>query len=413
MQNFKDKEHFCILPFSHLYFFSDGNAYPCPMLAGRDKFKLGKSSDEIEKLWNSDVLKKMRIKMINNEKIIECHNKCNLNINSCKNHLGKEAIDKNIQAVLNTQQDGTTPLNFSIWNVYESNKCNFACTYCNGDYSNRHLNGLEIKNSFKNSNEMVSFYEKHIEVAQEVWFASGEPALLEGTYILLDKLLEKNKNVKLRFISNLSATEYKGRKIYELLKRFDNVTIFGSWDLDGEKGEYIRYGNSNEKTLKTIDHIHSLNLKFYLQPVISIFNIYYFYDFHKRMVSRGVLNKDSVRYYLLVGPDHYRFSILPNKIKTLITPVLDEYANWVGISNDYDIYPNREQPSTYIKKINHLMNTGEGGHLEYSKENNYRRLKEFFTITQNLDIKRYGYFKFMSLYSEMYPETWLDYDNYQ
>jgi hypothetical protein len=116
---------------------------------------------------------------------------------------------------------------------------------------------------------------------------------------------------------------------------------------------------------------------------------------------------------LLVGPDHYRFSILPNKIKTLITPVLDEYANWVGVSNDYDIYPNREQPSTYIKKINHLMNTGEGGHLEYSKENNYRRLKEFFTITQNLDIKRYGYFKFMSLYSEMYPETWLDYDNYQ
>lgn len=412
MHNYKDKEHFCILPFSHLYFFSDGNAYPCPMLASREKFKLGKSSEEIEKLWNSEILKNMRVKMLKNEKIIECHNKCNVNINSCKNHLGKEAIAKNIDTVLKTAPDGTAPLNFSIWNIFESNKCNFACTYCNGNYSNRHLQGLQIKNSFKNSDDMVSFYENHATDAQEVWFASGEPSILEGTYRILDSLLQKNPDVKLRFISNLSTIEYKGRKIYELLKKFNDVTIFGSWDLDGEKGEYIRYGNKNETVLRTIDHIHKLNLKFYLQPVLSIFNIYYFYDFHKRMVSQGVLNKDNVRYYLLVGPDHYRFSILPTKIKKIITPVLDEYANWIGVSPDYDSYPNREQPSTYIKKINHLMNTGEGGHLGYSRENNFKRLQEFFKTTQQLDIKRYGYFKFMSLYSELEPEAWLNYDNY-
>lgn len=410
--NFKDTPHFCAVPWTHIYYFSDGYAYPCPMLAGKEKFRLGKNTDSVESLWNSQVMKDMRLKMLNGKMIIECHNKCNVNINSCKKHLGQEAIDRNLSKLNLTLEDGSFPVNFNIWNIMDSNRCNLACNYCNGDYSNRHLNGGLIKKSFSVEHAMLDVYKNYTHMVEEVWFAGGEPVLLESTYSLLEMLRVKKETVRIRFITNLMFTEFRDKKIYEILKQFKDVIIFGSWDMDGQIGEYIRYGNDSEKIIKNIEYIRSLGHKLVLQPVMSIFNIFHFADFHKRMYSRGVLNKDNIRYYVLSGPDYFRFSILPSFVKKMVNDNLIEYSKWLGESDDYDIFPNREQPSQYVKKMAHLLNTGIGGHTAYSKENNYSRLKKFFTETQKLDQKRYGYFKFLSLYKQLEPEKWLDYDIY-
>jgi len=410
--NFKDTPNFCAVPWTHVYYFSDGYAYPCPMLAGKEKFRLGKNTDTIEDLWNSSVMKDMRLKMLDGKIIIECHNKCTANINSCKKHLGEEAIERNINKIEQTHADGSIPLNFNIWNIMDSNRCNLACSYCNGDYSNRHLNGGLVRKSFNIKQDMIDVYKSQVDKVEEVWFAGGEPVILDSTYDLLNLLKIKKDTVRIRFISNLMHTQFKDRKVYEILKEFSDVIIFGSWDLDGQIGEYIRFGNDSEKIIKNIDYIRSLGHKLVLQPVMSIFNIFHFYDFHKRMFERGILDKDNIRYYVLSGPDYYRFSILPNYIKHRLTDNLNEYSNWIGESSDYDIFPNREQPSSYIKKMIHLLNTGVGGHTGYSRENNYNRLKKFFAETQKLDQKRYGYFKFLSLYKEFEPEKWLVYDNF-
>jgi MoaA/NifB/PqqE/SkfB family radical SAM enzyme len=382
------------------------------MLAGKEKFRLGKNSDSMEELWNSDVMKNMRLKMLDNKIIIECHKKCNVSINSCKKHLGQEAIDRNKEKFILTKEDGSFPYNFNIWNIMDSNKCNLACNYCNGDYSSRHLNGDVIRKSFNSDKNLIDIYKQHADVVEEVWFAGGEPVLLNSTYELLELLEHRKESVRIRFISNLMATEYKGKKIYEILKKFKDVIIFGSWDLDGQIGEYIRFGNNSERIIKNINYINSLGHKFILQPVMSIFNIYHFSDFHKRMYDLGVLKKDNIRYYVLSGPDYFRFSILPSFVKDKTTQKLQEYINWIGESTEYNIFPNREQPAKYIQKIITLMNTGNGGHTEFSKDNNYARLRKFFTETQKLDVKRYGYFKFLSLYKELTPDKWLDYDIY-
>lgn len=410
--NFKDTPHFCAVPWTHIYYFSDGYAYPCPMLAGKEKFRLGKNTDFIESLWNSEVMKKMRLKMLDNKIIIECHNKCNSNINSCKRHLGEEAIKRNLDKFSLTKEDGSFPLNFNIWNIMDSNRCNLACTYCNGDYSNRHLNGGLVKKSFLLDQNMIDLYKDHVDKVEEVWFAGGEPVILESTYTLLELLKIKKSSVRIRFISNLMFTEFKERKIYEILKQFDDVIIFGSWDMDGQIGEYIRYGNDSKKIIKNIEYIRSLGHKLVLQPVMSIFNIFYFSDFHKRMYNKGILDKDNIRYYVLSGPDYFRYSILPSYTRQTVTNILNEYSNWLGVSDNFDIFPNREQPSTYIKKMVLQLNTGIGGHTGYSRDNNFARLKKFFTETQKLDQKRYGYFKFLSLYKEFEPSKWLNYDTY-
>lgn len=399
-----NSRNFCILPWSHLYFFTDGNVYPCPKLAGDDKFILGKNSDCIESLWNSDVLKSMRVRMMQNKSIPRCDEQCNDNISSCKKHIGLDLLDFVKSNIIGTQADGTSrKITLLGANIIDSNKCNLKCVYCHKGYSALHNNGTILKGLGENT----ELYTTYFDGLKEIWLAGGEPVLHDMTYEILERLLKANKlDIRLRVISNLSHTSYKHKDFYKLLSNFKNAIVFGSWDMDGKLGEYIRENSCSETIKNTIRYINSFNIKFYLQPVISIFNIMHLYDFHLRLYSESLIKKDSIRYYPLMSPEYYRISILPDDIKLKITERLYEYIDWLNIK-DPDLYANNERPDKYVNRIIKLMNSGEGGHSDFSPEQNFKYLKEFFKITQEKDTKKYGYFKFLNLYKEYNPNKWV------
>lgn len=401
--DYKSK-HFCILPWSHLYFFTDGNAYPCPKLAGDKKFILGKNTDKIEDLWNSDGLKTMRMRMLQNKNIPECDFHCNENLSSCKKHVGLDLLEYVKSNVIKTRVDGTAPeITLLGANIIDSNLCNLKCIYCHKNYSSRHFDGTVLRGVEGNS----ELYTKYFDNLKEVWLAGGEPVIQDKTYEILNRLKNSNKEIRIRVITNLSFREYKGNDFYKLLSNFKNAIVYGSWDMDGAVGEYIREGSNSLIIKENIKYINSLNIKFYLQPVISIFNVMYIFDFHRRLFNEGILRKNNVRYYPLTEPDYYRISILPDDVKLSVTEDLYNYADWLDLTECTDLSANHELPSEYIKKIIKLMNTGEGGHTEFSPEKNYKRLKEFFNITNKKDIQTYGYFKFLSLYKDFNPNSWL------
>lgn len=399
-----NSKHFCILPWSHLYFFTDGNVYPCPKLAGDKKFILGKNTDKIEELWNSEGLKTMRMRMLQNKDIPECDFHCNNNLSSCKKHVGLDLLEYVKSNIIKTRADGTAPeITLLGANIIDSNLCNLKCVYCHKNYSSRHFDGTVLKGVESDS----ELYTKYFDNLKEIWLAGGEPVIQDKTYEILNKLKNINTDIRIRVISNLSFREYKGCDFYKLLSNFKNATVYGSWDMDGAIGEYIREGSNSITIKENIKYINSLNIKFYLQPVISIFNVMYFFDFHKRLFNEGVLKKDNVRYYPLTEPDYYRISILPDEIKLIVTEDLYNYAEWLDSPECRDLSANHEPPSQYIKKIIKLMNTGKGGHTDFSPEKNYKRLKEFINITNKKDIDKYGYFKFLSLYKDFNPSSWI------
>lgn len=400
-----NSKNFCILPWSHLYFFTDGNAYPCPKLAGDKNFILGKNNDSISSLWNSDVLKSMRVKMMQNKPISECDLHCNNNLSSCKKHIGLDLIDFVKSNIIKTLADGTAQKITLIGaNVIDSNLCNYKCVYCHKNYSSRHFDGTVLKGA----NNETEFYSLHFNNLKEIWLAGGEPVLHDMSFKILNRLLEeKRTDIRLRVITNLSHITYKDQDFYKLLANFKNAIVFGSWDMDGQIGEYIREGSDSTKIKDTIRYINSLNIKFYLQPVLSIFNIMYMHEFHLRLFNEGLVKKDNIRYYPLTEPDYYRISILPDEVKLNITKDLFSYINWLNKENILDYYANHEHPGTYINRVIKLMNTGEGGHLEFSPEKNKKRLETFFNITHKKDMKAYGYFKFLSLYKDYNPDKWI------
>jgi sulfatase maturation enzyme AslB (radical SAM superfamily) len=400
-----NSKNFCILPWSHLYFFTDGHAYPCPKLAGDPKFILGKNTDSVESLWNSDVLKTMRMRMLQNKEITECDMHCNKNISSCKAHVGLDLLEYVKSNIIGTLADGTSrTVTLLGANIIESNLCNYKCVYCHKNYSSKHFDGTIMKSIGENT----ELYTKYFDGLKEIWLAGGEPVLHDMSYKILERLIAENKlDTRIRVITNLSCIGLKNKDFYKLLSNFKNAIVYGSWDMDGAIGEYIREGSNSDTIYKTIHHINSQHIKFYLQPVISIFNIFYLFDFHKRLYEKGLIKRDNVRYYPLTDPDYYRISILPDNMKLSITELLYNYIEWLEEEQEPDLYANHERPGSYVNKIIKLMNTGIGGHYNFSPEENRKRLKMFFNITQEKDLEKYGYHKFLSLYKDHSPQNWL------
>lgn len=388
-------ENFCIVPWTHLYYFTDGYVYPCPSVAGDKSLRIGKVTDDPQVLWNSEVLKNLRKKMINNEYIHKCHLECNGCLNSCKKYFGLDLLEQSKQIIENTKEDGSCDYNFIAWNVMESNLCNLKCKYCCYSYSNLHSEDKSVVRVLPDE-DFINLYEKNYDSVKEIWFASGEPVIQKSTYHFLKKLIkDKRFDVRIRFITNLTLTEYKGEKVYDLLAQFSDVIVFGSWDLDGERGEFIRT-NSNSETIKnTIRLINSKGIKFYLQSVISLFNIYYYPDFHKRMYDEGLLKKDNVRYYNLHYPHKYRYSILNTSVKDEIKSKLLDYKEWIAKDMPtLDEFPNRESPLITVDKIIDTLYTGKWGHWEFDEKANKENYLKL--LVENIQNK-----KFMLLFNEL------------
>ena len=388
-----NEPNFCIVPWVHLYYFTDGFVYPCPSLAGDPNMRLGLTTDSPETLWNSEVLKELRKKMVSNKHIEPCFRECNGCLNSCKKYFGLDLIKQAEKSILSTQEDGSADYNFIAWNLIESNLCNLKCKYCSFQYSNLWNDSKELKRGLP-YDKLLELYDKNIEKVEEIWFASGEPVLQKSTYYFLNKLLDTGKkNVRIRFISNLMKTDYMGQNVYDLLKQFQDVIVFGSWDLGGERGEYIRT-NSNSNTIKnTIKMINDKNIPFILQSVMSIFNLYYYPDFHLELYNEGLIKKDNIRYYNLHGPFKYRYSILPDKIKDKIKDKLIDYKKWLGPG--LNPFPNREDPLSVIDKIIETLYTGKWGHWGFSKKENELNYIQFLkdNFLNNKDMKFLKLFK--------------------
>lgn len=406
----KDKENFCSVPFTHLYYFTDGYVYPCPALASNEKYRLGKVTDDPKDIWNCETLKNMRLKMADNKPIKECVLECNASLNSCKKYLGEESNDNASRNLKTLQNDGATDYNFSIWNLIESNKCNLKCTYCNSKYSSSWIH--DEKSVFGNRvseangldyDSIIKLYDSNYDNLEEIWLAGGEPTIQPSTYYFLNKLKQDKKQVRIRYITNLMFNSYKGQNIFDLLSNFNDVKIFGSWDLDGERGEYIRTNSKEDIIKKHIKEINDKKISFYLQSVMSIFNLFYYPDFHKRLYDQGLVKKDNVRYYNLNYPVIFRYSILKEDKKLEIQDKLLEYKNWLICTEDIkDFYANKEHPHDTLDKILESLKAGKWGHWDYDETKNSSLRLELVQRLTKIDLHRFGKIVFTKLFNEIF-----------
>jgi hypothetical protein len=148
--------------------------------------------------------------------------------------------------------------------------------------------------------------------------------------------------------------------MYDLLAKFDRVTVFVSVDGDKPVTEFLRQNSNYENIVNNLKTIISYNkFKIILQPVMSNINILYFPKFHYHMVQLGLLKKDNVRYYVLDSPEHFNIKVLPEALKKEVLAEYEPYMQWLLEQRDADISANNELPVIKVKKMLEYMQTGK------------------------------------------------------
>jgi len=319
---------FCILPFIHFNGYMDGTAKAC--CDSQTPFSdIDLKDKTIEEAFNSEEYKKLRIDMLNGVQNSYCDSCYNLEDNNIKssrqkwNEHHKDKITPIIEKYSKDKFDGTVDTEFVSLDLRPSNICNFKCRTCNDSFSTRwqeekedfyktnmgklafgteKLYGLNKIDFQLNEDSMVN-----IEV---LYFAGGEPFVLEEHFNLIESLKNKDK-ISLMYNTNFSILKYKGKSIYEYLKEFRKVHFCISLDGLGELGEYIRTGfdtkvfNKNLTALKLAKGLYN-NIEYDFQYTCSLLNAFDFFDFMEELgESQHLINFHHVHYPFWYNPINF------------------------------------------------------------------------------------------------------------
>jgi len=204
----KDSKTFCMAPWVHLHIWPNGDTYPCcmtPMNLSVGNFQ----HSTLLELWNSEDMKNLRTNILNDKKSESCQRCYELNSTgrkSVRDSINSEFADS-YDIIDTTNTDGSVDkLNLKYWDFRFSNICNFKCRSCGPHLSTAWFNDHEKLYGKRDSRTRQTFYsggsakklwseiEPLFDIVEEVYFAGGEPLIMEEHYKILKKLDEMNRH---------------------------------------------------------------------------------------------------------------------------------------------------------------------------------------------------------------------------
>jgi hypothetical protein len=184
---------------------------------------------------------------------------------------------------------------------------------------------------------MFTQLEPHLDYVEQVYFAGGEPLLMEEHYRILEELLRRGRtDVRLVYNTNFTHTDLKGRSVFEYWRQFDSVAVGASLDASGARGEYIRKGT----TWSIVEENRRLMLAtcpevdFYISPTLSILNAMHLPDFHREWVKAGLIKPQDLNVNILQDPPFYRIDIAPQAYKEELTQKYYRHLEWLKSVGD-------------------------------------------------------------------------------
>jgi len=333
-----------MLPWIHLHAWPDGRAYPCCL--GNAHYPVGNFKEKsMQDIWNDEPMRLMRRNMLNDLPCNECsdcyeqeeHGFASMRNNSNKN------FGQHISEVDATLPDGSTP-NFKLhyWDVRFSNICQLKCRSCGSIFSSRwydddvKLWGKELRPRVqfagRHEDDVWEQMQEHIPHLDQIYFAGGEPLIMEEHNRILKLLIEKgNTNVRLIYNTNLNELRYKKENVLDLWKQFPNVCVAASLDDMGDRAEIIRSGTDWTQVEQNIRDLkrECPHIDFMISPTLSMMNIWNFTRFHRYMVDQGFIRAQDFNLNILQGPQEYRIDMLPADIKKQFKQDFEEHIRWL------------------------------------------------------------------------------------
>ena len=344
----KESKTFCIYPWIHLHAYPTGEAYPCchaEMSAG----PVGNCrQNTLEEISNSDAMRQLRIDMLNetkNKYCTRCYEQEESGFFSGRRSANKHH-GHNISEIYATNDDGSVDkFVMTYWDIRFSNLCNLSCRSCGhifssswyqdqvklaGDDWAKKNRALNIAG--RDAMDMWNQLEPHLDYVEQIYFAGGEPLMMDEHYRILEELERRGRfDVRLIYNTNFTQTKLKDRYVFDYWRKFDSVAVGASLDAMGPRAEYIRRGTEWDQVERNREMMLETcpNVDFYISPTLSIMNAWHLPDFHRNWVDRGLIKAQDLNVNILQDPVHYRIDIAPMKYKQRLRVKFEEHLEWL------------------------------------------------------------------------------------
>ena len=337
----QESRTFCIYPWTHLHAYPTGEAYPCC----HAEMSVGQVGDckknTLAEIWQDQPMQKLREDMLSetaNPTCTRCYEQEAAGFFS-----GRKSANKHHGH--HVKKLDANPFEITYWDIRFSNLCNLRCRSCGHIFSSAwyqdqaQLAGPDWadKNAVLNyvgctDKDMWEQLVPHLDYVEQIYFAGGEPLMMEEHYRILDELERRGRfDVRLIYNTNFTQTKLKDRLVFDYWRKFPHVAVGASLDAMGPRAEYIRKGTQ----WATVEHNRRQMLEicpdvdFYISPTLSIMNAWHLPDFHRAWVNQGLLQAQDLNVNILQDPSYYRIDIAPMKYKQRLRVRFEEHLDWL------------------------------------------------------------------------------------
>jgi len=343
---------FCIYPWIHIHAYPTGAAYPCchaemPCSIGSTR------TNTLEHIWNDQPMRELRTRMLAGQKSSTC-TRC-YEQEASGFFSGRQSANKHhghhIARTDSTAADGSLDsMELTYWDIRFSNLCNLKCRSCGHIFSSQwyqdqaKLAGPEWKlaNSVLNyagrdPEDMFAQLQPHLDYVEQIYFAGGEPLLMEEHYRILEELVARKRfDVRLIYNTNFTHTDLRGRSVFDYWRQFDSVSVGASLDASGKAAEYIRKGTVWADVVQNRREMieQCPGVDFYISPTLSVLNAESLLTFHREWVDQGLIQAQDLNVNILQDPPFYRIDIAPAEYKERLTELYREHIAWLKSAGD-------------------------------------------------------------------------------
>ena len=343
-----ESKTFCIYPWIHLHAYPTGEAYPC-CHAEMGVGQIGNCRTEtLQDIWNSPTQRKLRVDMLTETPNPAC-GRCYEQEKSGF-FTGRQSANKHhghhVDRVFSTDSTGhTEQFEMTYWDIRFSNLCNLSCRSCGHIFSSSWYQDQAklAGGSWKSENKVLNYagrtetdiweqLEPHLDYVEQIYFAGGEPLLMEEHYHILDELVKRGRfDVRLIYNTNFTHTDLKGNSVFEYWKQFKSVAIGASLDDSGSRGEYIRKGTDWAQVEQNRRDMLAIcpQVDFYISPTLSILNAHHLPEFHRDWVEKGLICAQDLNVNILQDPAYLRIDIAPPDYKHQLIEMYQAHLEWL------------------------------------------------------------------------------------
>ena len=340
-----ESKTFCIYPWTHLHAYPTGEAYPC--CHAEMKYPVGNCRENtLEEIWQDQPMQQLRQDMLSETLNPTCGRCYEQEANGFFS--GRRSANKHHGH--HVKKLKTNSFEMTYWDIRFSNLCNLKCRSCGHIFSSQWYQDQAklAGGDWKDRNTVLNYagrteldmweqLEPHLDYVEQIYFAGGEPLLMEEHYNILDELVRRSRfDVRLIYNTNFTHTDLKGRSVFEYWKQFESVAVGASLDAMGPRAEYIRKGTDWVVVEQNRQNMIKIcpQVDFYISPTLSIMNAWHLPQFHRAWVDQGLIRPQDLNVNILQDPLHYRIDIAPDSYKEKLAMHYRDHIEWLEQAGD-------------------------------------------------------------------------------